>query len=383
MRTVLISGGGIAGAALALLLRRRGFAPTVVERAPEVRPGGQAVDIRGVALDVVDRMGLLAEAWELRTRIRGMSVLAADGTEIERSTDYALSSGRLDGDDIEVLREDLVRLLYRHTRDDVEYLFGDTITALEEHEDGVRAHFAHGPSRDADVVVGADGQHSAVRRLAFGPAEDVTHHLGSYLSVFSADNFLGLDNWQLWLRDGDAGFGIMPVRDNSELRVAFGFRSAKLDGDHRDVEWLRRLTADRLSGLRWEAGRLTKAALEAPDFHCDSMAQIRMDHWSRGRTVLLGDAGYCASPFSGQGTGLALVGAYVLAEELAGGGHASAFARYTSRMRPFVELNQALATENPDGPPSEASLTRAKNALTLDGCAPVRTAAYGRSRPTG
>ncbi|MFF4950409.1 FAD-dependent monooxygenase [Streptomyces chattanoogensis] len=368
MQTVLISGGGIAGSALAWLLRRRGFAPTVVERAPGLRRGGQAVDIRGVALDVVDRMGLLAQARQVRTRMRGMSLLDADGSEIERSTEATYSSGRLDSDDIELLREDLVQMLYERTRDDVEYVFGDSITALEQDEREARVHFAQAAPRTFDLVVGADGLHSAVRRLVFGPEEDFTHHLGSYVSVFSADNFLGLDNWQVWLRDGDAGFGIMPVRDNSELRIAFGFRSEPLDGDHRDSDSLRQTVADRLASLRWEATRLAKAAWEAPDFFCDAMAQIRMERWSHGRTVLLGDAGYCASPLSGQGTSLALAGAHVLADALgqAGGDHGAAFARYEDRMRHFVTLNQALATENPGGPAAEESVTRAKNALSLD-----------------
>ncbi|MEV3992071.1 FAD-dependent monooxygenase [Streptomyces sp. NPDC049837] len=367
MQSVLISGAGIAGSALAHLLRRRGFSPTVVERAPCLRPGGQAIDVRGGALDVVDRIGVLERARELRTRIRGMSVLDADGREIGRSTEYALSSGRLDGDDIEVLREDLARLLYDRAREDgdVEYVFGDGVTALTVSADGIRADFTHAPSRRFDLVVGADGLHSTVRRLVFGPEEEFARHLGSYLSVFSADNFLDLDNWQVWMRDGEAGFGIMPVRDNRELRVAFGFESAPLNGDAD----LKSLIVERLAALRWEGPRLAKAAEEAPDFYCDAMAQIRMDHWSRGRTVLLGDAGYCPSPLSGQGTSLALVGAYVLADALAGaaGDHGAAFAAYETRMRPFVAANQALATENPGGPASEESLTRAKNAIALDG----------------
>ncbi|MFF3429509.1 FAD-dependent monooxygenase [Streptomyces sp. NPDC002602] len=366
MQTVLISGGGIAGPVLAHWLRRHGFAPTVVELAPGPRPGGQAVDIRGVALDVMARTGLLEQVRAVRTRMRGMSLLDADGREIERSTEATFSSGRLDGEDVEVLRDDLVRLIHEHTRADVEYLFGDSVTALDDHDGGVRVDFAQGASRTFDLVVGADGLHSNVRRLAFGPEEHFTRHLGSHLSVFGADNFLALEDWQVWMRDGDAGFGIMPVRDNTEIRVAFGFESGPLP---HDPDSLRRLVADRIAALRVHGARLAEAALEASDFHCDAMAQVHLDNWSRGRVTLLGDAGWCPSPLSGQGTSLALVGAYVLADSLArsSGDHGAAYAAYERRMRPFVALNQALATENPGGPASEASVAHAKNAFALDG----------------
>ncbi|QKW08402.1 FAD-dependent monooxygenase [Streptomyces sp. NA04227] len=368
MQTVLVSGGGIAGPALAHWLHRHGFRTTVVERAPGPRPGGQAVDVRGVALTVIERMGLLDQARHVRTRMRGMSVLAPDGREIDRSTEAVFSSGRLDSDDIELLREDLVRMVYEHTRADVEYLFGDSVTALREDSTGVHVEFTHGAPRTFDLVIGADGLHSTVRRLAFGPEDRFAHHLGSYLSVFSADNFLALDDWQLWLRDGDAGFGVMSVRDNSELRIAFGFESAPLAPDLRTQGALRQRVVDRLAALNWEGARLAKAAERAPDFYCDAMAQIRMQHWSRGRVVLLGDAGYCPSPLSGQGTSLALVGAYVLADCLAAtpGDHRAAYARYERRMRDFVTANQALATENPDGPAPESSIAHAKNLMSLD-----------------
>ncbi|MFI2030877.1 FAD-dependent monooxygenase [Streptomyces buecherae] len=368
MQSVLISGGGIAGTALAYWMHRHGFAVTVVERAPAPRPGGQAVDIRGVALDVVERMGLLERARGARTRMRGMSILDPEGREVERSTEVALSSGRLDSPDIELLREDLVRMAYEHTRADVTYLFGDSVTALADGPTGVRVEFAHRPPATFDLVLGADGLRSTVRRLAFGPAERYTHHLGSYLSVFSADNFLGLDDWQLWSRDGEVGFAIMSARENTELRIAFGFESAPLAPELSDPASLRRLVIDKLAALRWEGDRLAKAATDAPDFYCDAMSQVRMDHWTRGRVALVGDAGYCPSPLSGQGTSLALVGGYVLADCLAraGGDHAAAYAHYERRLRSYVTLNQALATENPGQPPTESAMTHAKNALALD-----------------
>ncbi|UKZ02874.1 FAD-dependent monooxygenase (plasmid) [Streptomyces viridifaciens] len=369
MKTVLISGAGIAGSALAHWLRQHGFAPTVVEHAPGPRSGGQAVDIRGAALDVVERMGLLDRARAHRTRMRGMSVLDGDGKEIHRSTETTFSSGRLDSDDIELLREDLVRILHERASSKAEFVFGDSVTALDQDEDGIRVAFEHGHPRTFDLVVGADGLHSAVRRLAFGPEEQFARHLGMHLAIFSADNFLALEDWQLWLRDGEAGYGIYPVRDNSELRITFGFAAEPLSAGQRNAEQQKKLVAGRMAALRWETPRLLKAMRNAPDFYFDAMMQIRMDRWSQGRAVLLGDAAYCASPLSGQGTSLALVGAYVLADALgrAGGDHRTAFASYEGRMRSFVELNQALATENPGGPAAEASVERAKNAIALDG----------------
>ncbi|WP_327681421.1 FAD-dependent monooxygenase [Kitasatospora sp. NBC_00458] len=369
MKTVLVSGGGIAGTALAFWLHRHGFAPTVVELAPGPRTGGQAVDVRGVALDVVERMGVGEPMRAVRTRMRGMSVLDADGNEVHRSTEETYSSGRLDSADVELLREDLVAILAERAAGAAEFVHGDSITALREDEHGVHVTFEHGEPRTFDLVVGADGLHSRVRRLAFGPEERFLRPLGTHVAIFGADNFLGLEDWQVWQRDGEAGYGVYPVRDNRELRVTFGWMSE--EPAERDAEAVRKLVAERMAELRWETPRLLEALHRSTDFYADAMAQVHLDRWSAGRTVLLGDAGYCASPLSGQGTSLALVGAYLLADELgrartAGEGHAAAFDRYERRMRPFVGLNQALATENPGGPASEESVERAKNAISLD-----------------
>lgn len=362
--TVLISGASVAGPALAYWLRRNGITPTVVERAPAPRPGGQAIDVRGVALDVLDRMGLLEDVRRVRTTMRGMSYLDPEGEELAYTTEMAFTSGRLDSGDVELLREDLTTLLYEATKDDVEYLFGDSVAAVGESEDGVRVRFDQGRERTFDLVVGADGLHSNIRALVFGPEERFLHHLGTYVAIFSTRNFLGLEDWQVWVRDGE-GYGAYPVRGNTELRVTFGFASEPLAYDHHDVEEQQTLVADRLKNVRWQPSTWLRAMWEAPDFYLDAVAQTRMDHWTRGRVALVGDAGYCPTVLSGQGTSLALTGAYVLADELGRAGHETAFARYEQRMRPYVELNQALAAENRDAP-SDESMDRAKNALALD-----------------
>jgi 2-polyprenyl-6-methoxyphenol hydroxylase-like FAD-dependent oxidoreductase len=366
MGTVLVSGAGIAGTAAAYWLHRRGWTPTVVERAPGLRVGGQAVDVRGAALTVVERMGLLDPLRRARTRMRGMSVVDQDGTEVMRSTEVALSSGRLDSPDVEVLREDLVGMLHERTRYDVGHVFGDTITALEPGPDGVRVRFEQADPATFDLVVGADGLHSAVRRLAFGPEQDFVHHLGTYLGVFTAPNFLDLDRWQVWLHGEGIGYAVYSARDNAEIRVTLGFESAPLEYDRRDPDAGRALLAARLAGVGWETPRLLEAMWQAEDFYFDAMAQVRMDAWSAGPVALLGDAGYCPSPLTGQGSSLALVGAYVLADSLADGDLTAGLARYERRMRGFVALNQALITEVPGSPGAEEAAERAKNAIDLD-----------------
>ncbi|NLU71706.1 NAD-binding protein [Streptomyces sp. HNM0575] len=373
METVLISGAGVAGVALAERLHRHGAAVTVVERAPGLRRGGHAIDVRGVALEVLRRIGVLAEARRMRTRMRGMSMLDGDGRELWSSTETVLSSGPLDNSDIELLREDLVGLLHRRTSEDVEYVFGDRITALRQDADAVHVTFESGERRSFGLVVGADGLHSGLRRLVFGAEEEFLAPLGAHVAVYSAENFLGLEDWQVWCREGDATFCLYPVRDNTELRVTAGFMAPSapqpVDRVPRDVAAQKALVAQRTGHLRWETPALLKAMDEAPDFYFDAMAQVHMDSWSRGRVTLIGDAGYCPSPLSGQGTGLALVGAHVLAEAIAAadGDHERAFAAYEERMRPFAEVNQAIATVRPDEGAEGPAMDEVKNAIELDG----------------
>ncbi|MGR6912674.1 FAD-dependent monooxygenase [[Actinomadura] parvosata] len=355
---VLVSGASVGGPALAYWLGRHGFDVTVVERAPAPRKGGQAIDIRGAALTVVERMGVLEQIRALRTTMRGMSMVDGDGNEIMRSEEETLSGGRFDSPDIEIMRDDLNRVLVEATN--ARYVYGDSIATLGD--DGA-VTFEGGWSERYDYVIGADGLHSNVRRLAFGPERQFLHHLGTYVSIYTADNFLGLDRWQTWFNAGEAGGALFSDRDPAEMRVNLGFRAGVIDYDHRDVEQQKRLVQEHCSEV-WQAPRLLEAMWKADDFYFDAMAQVKMEHWTKGRVALVGDAGYCASPLSGQGTSLALVGAYVLAQEL-GAEPEGAFERYERRMRPFVEANQALAHENPGQGASPESVQRAANSITL------------------
>ncbi|WP_433466910.1 FAD-dependent monooxygenase [Spirillospora sp. CA-128828] len=351
MKNILISGASVGGPALAYWLKRHGFGVTVVEVSEGLRAGGQAIDVRGPALEVAERMGVLDRIRAERVEMRGMSMVDADGGELYRSEEYTITGGELGSPDVEILRDDLSRILVDAAGDGVEYLFGDSIAGLEQDDDGVRVIFQSGMVRTFDLVVGADGAHSNTRRLVFGPEKDFIAHLGTYLAVWTAPNFLGLDRWQVFhqVPGSSWGGGVMSVRDNEEVRVYLGFESEEpIEYDFRDTAAQKKIMEDALAGGGWVLPELLEAMWDAKDFHFDSMAQIRMDSWSKGRVVLLGDAGYCGSPLSGQGTSMAIVGAYVLAGELkaVGGDHRAAFANYERELRGYVAANQELALTN-------------------------------------
>ncbi|OXR42991.1 FAD-dependent urate hydroxylase [Nocardia cerradoensis] len=359
--TVLVAGASIAGPALAHWLVRRGAEVTVVERAPELRPGGQAVDARGVTKEVIRRMGLDAAVRAARTETAGAYTVDADGAVLET---FRADDDGGDGyiSEIEILRGDLSRVLYDDTRDDVEYIFDDRIAELTQDTDGVDVVFASGARRRFDLVIGADGLHSALRAMVFGPREEFIRHLGRALAFYSVPNEFGIDRWLVDFQESGRSAGLRPLPDATQAMAMFSFPAADLDVDYRDVAAQKRLLRERMAGMGWLTARILEHLDDTPDFYLDQVAQVVMDRWSSGRVGLLGDAAFSSSPLSGQGTGLALVGAYLLAGELAAADWdpAVGFARYEALMRPYVEANQeigrlharSLEVPGPDSEPS-------------------------------
>ncbi|CAM3489480.1 FAD-binding protein [Mycobacterium colombiense] len=358
MTEVLVSGASVAGAATAFWLGRHGFSVTVVERHRGPRPGGQAIDVRGPALTVLERMGLLGAAQKRKTQIQGSSVVDRDGNELSRDTESTPTGGPIDSPNIELLRDDLVELLYGASQWTAEYLFDDTVTAVQDDGAAVHVTFERAAPRSFDLVVGADGLHSNVRRLVFGPEEDYLERLGTHAAIFTVPNFLDLDYWQMW-HYGDATMaGVYSARNNAEARAMVGFMDTDLRIDYRDTEAQLAELERRMAGDGWVRPQLLEYMRTAPDFYVDEMSQIKMDRWSRGRVALVGDAGYCCSPLSGQGTSVALLGAYILAGELKAasqGGtvdYEAGFANYHGEFSDYVKRNQWLVVDNiPGGAP--------------------------------
>jgi 2-polyprenyl-6-methoxyphenol hydroxylase-like FAD-dependent oxidoreductase len=355
---VLVSGASVAGAAVAVWLGRHGFSVTVVERHRGPRPGGQAIDVRGPALTVLERMGLLGAAQKRRTQIQGSSVVDRDGNELSRDTESTPTGGPIDSPDIELLRDDLVELLYGASQWTAEYLFDDTITAVEDDGAAVRVTFERAAPRSFDLVIGADGLHSNVRRLVFGPEENFIEKLGTHAAIFTVPNFLDLDYWQMWHYGNSTMAGVYSARNNAEARAMLGFMETDLRIDYRDTEAQFAELERRMAGDGWVRPQLLEYMRGAPDFYFDEMSQIKMDRWSRGRVALVGDAGYCCSPLSGQGTSVALLGAYILAGELKAASqdgtvdYEAGFANYHREFSDYVKRNQWLVVDNiPGGAP--------------------------------
>jgi 2-polyprenyl-6-methoxyphenol hydroxylase-like FAD-dependent oxidoreductase len=358
---VLISGAGIAGPSLAFWLRRHGHDVTVVERAPGLRSGGSAVDFRGEQMEVLRRMDLLDAMRAMETDMKAEVVVDADGRPLVNFPTSFFSG------EIELERWDLTRILFERTKDNVEYVFGDWITGLIQTAQGVDVTFAHGQPRSFDFVVGADGLHSVVRRLTFGEESRFRTDMGYHIAGFDGPNVLDLDRTGLMYNEPGRGVMVSSSRDRAKAGVIFIFLSPESTVDRRDPLAQKEALAKAFAGVGWETPRLIEAMWQAPDLYFDSLSQIHLDTWSRGRVVLLGDAAWASGP-GGSGTGMAMMGAYILAAELCSGSdYATAFARYEQRLRPGAGwgLKQAKGAGPFLAPPTAKKIRQRNRAYGL------------------
>ena len=347
MPTVLISGAGIAGPVLAFWLTKSGYRVTIVEVADGIRPGGQTVDLRGAGGDVVNRMGLIDQMRQRSLDQRGVAWIKADGSRRAEMPVTAFNGNGLVSK-LEILRGDLVDVLYQATKEQTEYRFSTRIEELSQSEDAVKATLSDGSTVSADLVVGCDGPHSAVRRLVFGPEDQFVKPLGGYNAWFTAPDTVGLDGWYLMYQAPGLNASMRPSHDPALCKAGLAFRSEPVAYDRRDADEQRDLLTTYFAGSGWQCDALLSAAQTADDFYFDAFVQVHMPTISQGRVTLAGDAGYCASPLSGMGTSLALVGAYVLAGELGPAGSLdaqhiqAALQRYEAMMRPYIDRCQGL-----------------------------------------
>ncbi|WP_428500652.1 FAD-dependent monooxygenase [Pseudonocardia sp.] len=331
--TVLISGAGVAGPALAWWLVRYGATVTVVERAPELRTGGQAVDFKGaVHRAVLDRMGLYEEIERRATGGHDQTVIDAGGRAV------TVIPGDFTGGDVEIRRGDLAALLYERTVEDCEYVFGDTVTSLTETADGVHITFRTAAPRTFDLVVGADGIHSAVRRVAFGPEADYVRHLGFHYALADV-GAVGGTNGAVMYNERGRMCAVGGPKAPAFFVFATTDTAARFDAVRDDAPAQQRLLAEAYRGAGWRVGDIVDKLPGSTGFYLDSISQVRIDRYSSGRIVLLGDSAW-GNTLGGFGTGLAVVGAHVLAGELAAarGDHRVAFAEYEEVMRRYAKV---------------------------------------------
>jgi 2-polyprenyl-6-methoxyphenol hydroxylase-like FAD-dependent oxidoreductase len=361
---ILVSGAGIAGLTCTLTRGSRGHEVTVVEQAPRLRTTGTPIDIRGDAIEAVDKMGLLKRIQARRVRmsertqfldIRGEPIALMPVAEISDSDD-----------DIEILREDLVGILADAVSDAATIRFGDSIRALAHSDGHVEAQFASGRTAQYDLIVGADGQHSAVRRLVFGPDERYLRHLGVYFALADLPDEPHAEGANSIYNVPGRMAGVF--RYGGKAVAVFEFRSQSIDYDPDDVRGKKQILFDAFADYPlWRIPELLEAARVDPAFYFSAASQVHLTSWHRGRVVLVGDAGYCAAFLSGRGTSLALTGARFLAEELDREGiHTKAFERYANRQRPYVTFAQSRVSSGRDRilPATWADIAARNRALT-------------------
>jgi 2-polyprenyl-6-methoxyphenol hydroxylase-like FAD-dependent oxidoreductase len=336
---ILISGAGVAGLSAAVNLGVRGHDVTVIERSSHFRVNGSPIDVRGDAIGIADKMGLLGGIRDLRLRMTERGVFVdADGSVL---APLPLGETSDSDEDIEIAREDLANLLTEALPASVTVRFRDSVAELADDGEGVDVRFVSDLTGRFDLVIGADGLHSNVRRLVFGPESRFSRHLGCYAAIAELPSAAG-DDAQPNPTYNFPGHMASIMRYRDRALAVFLFRSDPIDYDHHDLDAQKKILTDAFAGHEeWRIPELIAAAAADPELYFDSASQIHIPTWHRGRVVLVGDAAHAASGLSGRGTSLALLGTYFLAEELDEQDLAAGFERHEARQRPYVRAGQA------------------------------------------
>lgn len=349
---VLISGAGIAGPTLAYWLLRHGFTPTLIESAPQLRTGGYLIDFWGLGFDIAEKMGLRPELLAKGYHVEELKLVNRAGERVggfSASILSTLTGGRY----ISLPRGELAASIYRSIEHDAETLFGDRIATISDGPESVRVTFEHAAPRDFELVIGADGLHSNVRRLIFGEQARFEKYMGYGVAAFEIPGYRPRDelSYVSYSLPGRqiARFAMRDDRTLVLLIFAEDVYSRRDEARSWPVEdsAQRRMLHSHFDDAGWECPQIMEAMDRCSSLYVDRVSQIRMDSWSAGRVALVGDAAACPSLLAGQGSALAMIAAYVLAGELrrAQGAHAAAFAAYESRLRRFIQAKQESAKQ--------------------------------------
>ncbi|HET6572044.1 MAG TPA: FAD-binding domain [Fimbriiglobus sp.] len=342
---VAINGAGIAGPALAYWLHRSGHEVVLIEKAPQFRTGGYVIDFWGLGYTIAERMGILPEVRKAGYSVQEVRIVDDRGRKAGGFTVDVIRQMTQDRF-TSLLRGDLAAVIYRTVEGRVEAVFDNSISAIEERAADVLVSFEHGPPRDFDLVIGADGLHSTVRALAFGPESQFEKRLGYHVAAFEVEGYRPRDEL-VYVSHSRPGRQVarFAVRDDRSV-FFFIFVSDRMAGPEPHTAGERKaLLRQVFDDVGWECPQILQAMDQAPDIYLDRVSQIRMGGWSKGRVMLIGDAAACVSLLVGEGTGLAMTAAYVLAGELnrAGGDYQTAFRCHEQRLRPLIESKQASA----------------------------------------
>lgn len=344
-KKVLVSGAGIAGLATAYWMNKSGYKVTVVDIAPELRIGGTAVDFRGSTLDIIKRMGILEQLKSNALRLEIIEFKNAD--DITEGSMLVKNEEEHSGNDIEIERTKLVSILFEALKEDVDFIFNNSITALTETKDDVEVTFRNGSQHVFDLVFGCDGAHSGVRRLWFGDKTKYTHFMEAYFSISIVNKLLIKQNTMQFYNVPGKAYMLNAYKNKTD--VVFCFLSEKeIQYDYRDTEQQKEMILEQFAGQGWRTAELSEEVKSSDNFYFDKFCQIKMPSWTKGRVALVGDAAYCASPAAGMGGSLAVEGAAALADALQkhNGNFEPAFLEYNKNLRPFIEEVQAEAELN-------------------------------------